>query len=518
MFLFRDPRPPLSAAQVAASVARPVSDNYNVWTVTLKPNYHFSDGTRVTAGLVATCLQELNDKNSSSGKARASVGVMTVTAESELVVKIVSERSTHIMDSVLAEWIFTIYYNKGDEYIFTGPYAVDNFDTDTFHLIPNLYYPLAEQRPTLTITKYGGSGELAAAAIAGTVDVGFHLAADDIAPVNSAKGVSVTSFEVEYQYMMFHNTDKPQLADVRVREAIDVAINRNAFPTELPDALPTRSMFPEASPYFSDGSNMAADTSAAATLLDQAGWALDGSKRTKDGKDLSIKLVAYPQRPGLVTLQLLIAQSLTDLGINVTSVVTSSESWDELDDLMAAGEYDLLMWAQHTLPAGDPGSFLNGFFRTNASGNHAHWSSSSVDSMLDDLNAITDKHARVNETKAIQAAILAEAPVSMLMTPTWHVSLSDRVNSTYVPWGSDYHVIRADEFLSGYTNCFFWRGVEAPIGTGAYQVVDKLLTNSKGARLPVTEPKPPMQDPRDSLCRRDASAPRRRLQQDVLLS
>ena len=42
------------------------------------------------------------------------------------------------------------------------------------------------------------------------------------------------------------------------------------------------------------------------------------------------------------------------------------------------------------------------------SGNHAHWSSSSVDSMLDALNAITDKHARVNETKAIQAAILTD--------------------------------------------------------------------------------------------------------------
>ena len=459
-------------------MARPVSDNYNVWTVTLKPNYHFSDGTRVTAELVATCLQELNDKDSSSGKARASVGVMTVTAVSELVVKIDSERPTHIMDSVLAEWIFTIYYKKGGEYIFTGPYAVDNFDSDHFYLIPNLYYPLAEQRPTLTITKYGNGTALAAAAIDGKVDVGFHLAPENITAVNSAKGVSVTSFEVEYQYMMFHNTDMPQLADVNVRKAIDVAINRIAFPTELPGALPTRSMFPEASPYYSDGSNMAANTSTAAALLEQAGWALSGGKRTKDGTDLAIKLVAYPQRPGLVTLQPLIAQSLTDLGITVTSVVTSGESWKELDTLMAAGEYDLLMWAQHTLPAGDPGSFLNGFFRTNSSSNYAHWSSSSVDSMLDALNAITDKHARVNETKAIQAAILAEAPVSMLVTPTWHVSLSDRVNSTYVPWGSDYHVIRADEFLSGATNCFFWRGVKAPIGTGAYQVVDKLLTNS----------------------------------------
>ena len=86
------------------------------------------------------------------------------------------------------------------------------------------------------------------------------------------------------------------------------------------------------------------------------------------------------------------------MGITVTSVVTDSESWDELDALMAAGEYDLLMWAQHTLPAGDPGFFLNGFFRTNASSNHAHWSSSSVDSMLDVLNEITGVDARVDET------------------------------------------------------------------------------------------------------------------------
>lgn len=33
--------------------------------------------------------------------------------------------------------------------------------------------------------------------------------------------------------------------------------------------------------------------------------------------------------------------------------------------------------------------------------------------------------------------------MSNLVTPEWHVGLSDRLK-TYEPWGSDYYVIRAD--------------------------------------------------------------------------
>ena len=40
-----------------------------------------------------------------------------------------------------------------------------------------------------------------------------------------------------------------------------------------------------------------------------------------------------------------------------------------------------------------------------------------------------------------------EVPVSNLVTPFWHVGLSDRMKD-YEPWGSDYYVIRSDLFVS----------------------------------------------------------------------
>ena len=62
--------------QVADSVER-VSDN--VWEVTLKDGYKFSDGTDVTAQAVADALTELNTVDP-NGAGMASVGTMTVTA------------------------------------------------------------------------------------------------------------------------------------------------------------------------------------------------------------------------------------------------------------------------------------------------------------------------------------------------------------------------------------------------------------------------------------------------------
>ena len=62
-----------------------------------------------------------------NGAGMASVGTMTVTAPSDGVVRVETERATHVMDAVLAEWVFTVYKKDGDDYVFTGPYAVDAF-------------------------------------------------------------------------------------------------------------------------------------------------------------------------------------------------------------------------------------------------------------------------------------------------------------------------------------------------------------------------------------------------------
>ena len=129
------------SGEVVGQVAQLVSmvSDY-VWDVTLKSNYKFSDGTVVTGQIVADCLNELNTVNSA---AQSSLGTITATARDATTVRISSTKATHVMDAVLAEWVFTVYLADAtavEGFLFTGPYAVQTFMAGDIVLVPNEYY------------------------------------------------------------------------------------------------------------------------------------------------------------------------------------------------------------------------------------------------------------------------------------------------------------------------------------------------------------------------------------------
>jgi peptide/nickel transport system substrate-binding protein len=416
-----------------------------VWNVTIRSGYKFSDGTAVNAQHVADCLNELNEKNTA---AQSSLGVMNVTVVNDLTVRIESERVTHVMDAVLAEWVFVVYLKKSDgNFVFTGPFVIEKYSEDQIDLVPNPFYDQIIE-PKVTIKKYTDGNALADAMLEGELDIGFHLPVARLEELRQDDdGITTKSFEVGYHYMMFHNIDT--LSDVRVRRAIDLAIDRNALTQAIAGGTATRSLFPDYSPYYTDDNALQnSDMEAAAALLDAAGWKHSGGDDTTGvrtnakGDKLTIRLVAYPHRPDLVTMQPIIAASLTDLGLEVTSILTGMD-WPETQTIIDKRTFDLLLWAQHTLPAGDPLWFLSTFFRSDGGSNHANVQNETVDDLLDAVSTADVHELRVSRTSAAHKAILAQVPVSNLLTPFWHVGLSDRV-ADYEPWGSDYYVIRAD--------------------------------------------------------------------------
>jgi len=423
--------------QVAESVEKISSF---VWDVTLKTEYKFSDGTPVTAQHVADALEELNTVNPS---ALASLGEFNTTVMDDSTVRITSEIETHVMSAVLAEWVFAMYLKKDDgSFVFTGPYVIENFGEDQIDLIPNAYYPDHEARIKITLKKFADGAALAEGVKNKEVDIAFHLPIDSLEELRKV-GVYIRSFEVGYHYMMFHNTET--LTDVNVRKAIDLAIDRSALSQALKGGTATRSLFPDNSPYFLDETDQQfGDAEAAEALLETAGWTLNSNgKRVNSAGDLlSVHLVAYPHRPDLGTMQPIIAASLEDIGFTVETTLTGDD-WDETQTIIDDRSFDLLLWAQHTLPAGDPLWFLSSFFGTEGGNNHARIQSETVDALLAALAVAEDHDVRVASTFSTHSEILTEVPVSNLLTPYWHVGLSERVKD-YEPWGSDYYVIRAD--------------------------------------------------------------------------
>ena len=444
---------------LASSIVRVSPDT---WEVTLAPSRHFSDGSPVTA---ADVVYSLGRTNGVLPQARSSVGTMTLSALSELKVSIKTQINTPVMASVLAENPFVVYKNLQtvplNRQVFTGPYTVKdhNATSGILNLVPNTHYPSASQRTPIMIKRFSTGGEVTDALQSGEIDMGFNLPPNSVAQLNWADDVTVKSYAVGYQYMMFFNTARPKLADKKVRQALALMVDRPALaqataPPGMGAADVAASVatgpFPSNTVWGKDHSPLPTNAIEAGRLLDEAGWPLVNGIRTKGGQQLSLDLVYYKFRADLVTMAPIIKEQLTGLGVRAT--VREDNSGKYMVEPGCSGTdcsqgFDLLLWAQNTLPSGDPNMFLQQFFKTQPalygewdSQNFAQLSSSEIDQALAVLGP-AQGDARTTAATEAHRTILDEVPATFLTTATWHVGLSSRVK-TYQPWGSDYHVIK----------------------------------------------------------------------------
>ena len=444
---------------LASSIVRISPDT---WEVTLAPSRHFSDGSPVTA---ADVVYSLGRTNGMLPQARSSVGTMTLSAQSELKVSIKTQINTPVMASVLAENPFVVYKNLPtaplNRQVFTGPYAVKdhNATSGILNLVPNTHYPNANQRVPIMIKRYSTGGEVNDALQSGEIDMGFNLPANSVAQLNWAEDVTVKSHAVGYQYMMFFDTAKPKLADKKVRQALALMVDRPALaqataPPGMGAADVAASVatgpFPSNTMWGKTHSPLPTNATEAARLLDEAGWLLVNGVRTNPGgEQLRLDLVYYNFRADLVTMAPIIKDQLAGLGVLATVREDNGGKYmvEPGCSVNCSQGFDLLLWAQNTLPSGDPNMFLQQFFKTQDvlygewdSQNFAQLSSSEIDQALAVLGP-AQGNARITAASEAHRAILEEVPATFLTTATWHVGLSSRVKS-YEPWGSDYHVIK----------------------------------------------------------------------------
>lgn len=265
----------------------------------------------------------------------------------------------------------------------------------------------------------------------------LNLPVETLSMLQATQGETI-SFPVAYQYMMWMNTRSPSLSDARVRRAIDLAVNRDDLVTAAQAGVPATQSFAQSYPFAAEAP-LAHDPDAASALLDEAGWTIgEDGVRTRNQERLELVLYAYPQRPDLVTFQPVVRAALAEIGVAVTTQVTESPN-----DIATGGDFDLFLCAQHTAPAGDPGLFLSPFFETDAARNYTGWSNAAYDALIGELCTAGDPQARIDLAREAQEMIAADAPVSFLVTPEWHVGLSPALGE-YEPWGSDYYIIRSD--------------------------------------------------------------------------
>ena len=337
-----------------------------------------------------------------------------------------------------------IYRETGDGFVFTGPFAVATFEPGAaIELVPNPHYDdRAEHRPEIGLRRFTDGQSLALALEAGELDLAFNLPVEALPRLRADPEIEVSSFPVAYQYMMWMNTRSGALGEPAVRRAIDLAVDRAVLADVVRGGEVATGAFATFFPFAAEAPRQH-DAEAARGLLEAAGWRdQDGhAVREKDGVELRLRLHAYPQRPDLLTFQPVLQAQLKAVGIAVETFVTEAVS-----ELARARDFDLLLWAQHTAPAGDPAFFLEMFLRSEAANNHSGFANEASDAVLDRLAATAAPEGRAALAREAQKILFAETPVTFLLTPSWHYGARGALRS-YEIWGSDYYVIRDDLFV-----------------------------------------------------------------------
>ena len=173
-------------------------------------------------------------------------------------------------------------------------------------------------------------------------------AASDL-PVTTAQQVNQQRYQVENDpinsgvYTLL-NSSRPILKDPLVRKALQAGTDTAAIRHALSDNLPPLSLpfvngqltgaVPEAPQY---------DLAKAQSLLDQAGWKIDGSVRKKDGQPLTLAVVTT-KNPDFEKVLDVLTQQWQKLGISVNTNIVDPNDSTVAQQILQPRQYDVLLY------------------------------------------------------------------------------------------------------------------------------------------------------------------------------
>ena len=242
--------------------------------------------------------------------------------------------------------------------------------------------------------------------------------------VTDSNAVSTERYTVEHRpvnsgvYALM-NTASPVLTDKKVRQALQAGTNtqevRSKLSTDLPELyLP----FIDSQVYGNNPAKPVYDVNKANQLLTEAGWAMQGSVRMKDGQPLTLSVVTTKNNDFETALEI-IAKQWRALGVTVTTNIVdpSDPSQNVVQDILQPRQYDVLLY-QLTI-GGDPDVYAYWHSSQATSGlNFSNYKSTVSDDALASARARVEPDLRNAKYITFANQWLADAPAIGLYQAT----------------------------------------------------------------------------------------------------
>lgn len=248
----------------------------------------------------------------------------------------------------------------------------------------------------------------------GTGDVLSQAKSREDAVIQTTNGLTWTHLTMNV------NGGDGLLGDVKVREAMARAINRDAIgravvgPLEAPIILANNFVYMPGQDGYQDSyeplGGLTFDQEAAGALLDEAGWVMEGDKRTKDGKTMDVAVIIPADTKSNSDRARQVQTNLNEVGFNCELQTVPADGY--FPDYVMPGSFDMVTfsWVGSNYPES---SAANLVYPVESGQNFTGYTDDRIGPVNEELKAAFDmstRHEKANEMSNIIAEMWTVIP------------------------------------------------------------------------------------------------------------
>lgn len=416
-----------------------VDETGKIYTVKIRPNAYWHDGTKLTAGDVAFTIN-LIKKPAAMSPLRINWQDVEVRAVDETTVEFrlpalyaafphaltFSILPAHVLEDIPAG---AIRENTFSRYPFvgSGPFTFRLMQTvggeGGYKIVQmsafDKYFKGKPRVSRFEIHALANRDKTVESLKSGAVNAASNVPASSAQDLSSA-GYSVTSHKVNSGVYALFNVSRPVLSDKTVRQALQLATDTKALRNQLAVPVQRLDLPFVAGQLTGDDVPKAADMNKekAAALLDQAGWTLIDGARQKNGEKLSLTITTTNDDDHEKVMQGLASQWRSIGVVVATNVVdTNVAGANFVQNVLQPRNYDVLVY--ELLIGADPDVYA--YWHSSQVGssgyNFSNYSNSTADAALVSARSVLDPDLRNTKYKTFSKLWLDDVPAIGIYQP-----------------------------------------------------------------------------------------------------
>lgn len=244
----------------------------------------------------------------------------------------------------------------------------------------------------------------------GEIDIDIHVPVAQIPVLEQDPDLTIFKVETPRTTTLHLNTSRAPFDDLRVRQAVAYAIDKEAIVIATLEGAGSAAVGPMAPSEVWANSELAGypyDPDKARQLLGEAGYA--------EGQ-LTVGLWTYPTRANLPPTAVAIQDMLGKIGINVEIRIAQ---YDPMEPDVLSGNYDMFIISRsHVTDNYDPEGFFSSDYSCDGSYNMDQFCDQNFDSLLAQARTMIDANARYDIYKELQSILVDEQCVGVFLNYT----------------------------------------------------------------------------------------------------